>query len=241
MSSAVNGRPVGRVVGLWRYPVKSMGGEALPEAEVSWHGFAGDRRWAFIRDGVVRSGFPWLTLRERGDLAHYRPFFVEPARPDASPTMVRAPSGVTFDVVDPALAAELGPEVRVLKQDRGVFDPSAGSHHQRRRSPARRAGRRPARGRAVSPEHPGGGSRGRAVCRRRLGRLRAAHRGLRLRGRQAGRSLRGGHHRPATTERNPAILRTIVTDRQGSLGVYGSTVTPGRVAIRDPVVVDSPA
>jgi uncharacterized protein len=54
------------VVGLWRYPVKSMAGEALVAAEVSWHGLAGDRRWAFVRDGVVRSGFPWLTLRERG-------------------------------------------------------------------------------------------------------------------------------------------------------------------------------
>src|SRR3954462_12559876 len=40
-----NGRQVGRVVGLWRYPVKSMGAEALAEVDVSWHGLAGDRRW----------------------------------------------------------------------------------------------------------------------------------------------------------------------------------------------------
>ncbi len=40
---------VGRVVALWRYPVKSMAGEELDGAEVSWHGLAGDRRWAFIR------------------------------------------------------------------------------------------------------------------------------------------------------------------------------------------------
>ncbi len=66
MGCSRNGTSVGRVVGLWRYPVKSMAGEALKEAEVSWHGFAGDRRWAFIRDGMVNSGFPWLTLRERG-------------------------------------------------------------------------------------------------------------------------------------------------------------------------------
>ena len=61
----MSGREVGRVAALWRYPVKSMGGEVLSETEVSWHGFAGDRRWAFIREGVVRSGFPWLTIRER--------------------------------------------------------------------------------------------------------------------------------------------------------------------------------
>src|SRR6185295_9482134 len=108
MDSPTNGRQVGRVVGLWRYPVKSMGGEVLAEADVSWHGFAGDRRWAFIREGVVQSGFPWLTLRERGDMSHYRPFFVEPSRPDKSPTVVRTPSGSIFDVADPALAAQLG-------------------------------------------------------------------------------------------------------------------------------------
>lgn len=39
-----------------------------------------DRRWAFVRDGVVRSGFPWLTIRERSDMAHYRPAFLEPGR-----------------------------------------------------------------------------------------------------------------------------------------------------------------
>ena len=71
---------VGRVAGLWRYPVKSMAGEELDGAEVSWHGLAGDRRWAFIRAGQVRSGFPWLTIRERPELAHYRPRFADPGR-----------------------------------------------------------------------------------------------------------------------------------------------------------------
>jgi hypothetical protein len=59
------GRVVGRVVGLWRYPVKSMAAETLAEVDVSWHGLVGDRRWAFVREGAERSGFPWLTLRER--------------------------------------------------------------------------------------------------------------------------------------------------------------------------------
>src|SRR4029079_7729999 len=108
MRSSESGSVVGRVVGLWRYPVKSMCAEALAKAEVSWHGLAGDRRWAFIRDGVVQSGFPWLTLRERGDLNHYRPSFADPTRPDKSPTVVHTPSGATFDVTDAALAAELG-------------------------------------------------------------------------------------------------------------------------------------
>src|SRR6476619_3549536 len=113
---------VGRVVALRRYPVKSMAAEELDGAEVSWHGLAGDRRWAFVRDGVVSSGFPWLTLRERGDMSYYRPSLVEPERLDKTPTVVRTPSVVTLDVTDPALAAELGAGARVIKQDRGIFD-----------------------------------------------------------------------------------------------------------------------
>jgi len=44
---------------------------------------------------------------------------------------------------------------------------------------------------------------------------------------------------PVTTERNPEILRTVAGDRQGCLGVYGSTVEPGRVAMNDPVRIES--
>jgi uncharacterized protein YcbX len=118
-----SGRPVGRVVGLWRYPVKSMAAEPLSEVDVSWHGFAGDRRWAFIRDGVPQSGFPWLTLRERADLNHYHPSFLDPLQPDKSATVVRTPAGVTFDVADPVLAAELHPQgARAIKHNRGIFD-----------------------------------------------------------------------------------------------------------------------
>ena len=88
---------VGRVVGLWRYPVKSMAAEGLEDVEVSWHGLAGDRRWAFIRGGQVRSGFPWLTIRERPEMARYRPRFAEPDRPNGSLTLVRPPSGRELD------------------------------------------------------------------------------------------------------------------------------------------------
>jgi hypothetical protein len=42
---------------------------------------------------------------------------------------------------------------------------------------------------------------------------------------------------PVTTERDPAILRRVVDDRGGCLGVYGSTVEPGRVALNDPVLI----
>jgi uncharacterized protein YcbX len=43
-----DGKRVGRVAGLWRDPVKSMAAEEQAEANVSWHGFAGDRRRACL-------------------------------------------------------------------------------------------------------------------------------------------------------------------------------------------------
>lgn len=235
-------RQVGRVVGLWRYPVKSMGAEELAEAEVSWHGLAGDRRWAFIRNNVVHSGFPWLTLRDRGGLNHYRPSLVEPARPDRSPTVIRTPSGVTFDVGDPALSAELGPGVRVIKQDRGIFDTLplslittqtiaclgelVGVQLDVRRF-------RPNILVEAADEAPFAEDTW-VGCVLRIG-------GMRMRvDKRDGRCVVVTID-PVTAERNPEILRAVVRDRQGFLGVYGSIVEPGRIAVDDPVLVDSSA
>ena len=46
---------------------------------------------------------------------------------------------------------------------------------------------------------------------------------------------------PATKEREPAILRALARDRQGCLGVYGSIVEPGRVAVGDAVFLEAAA
>lgn len=243
MYAPQNGRPVGRVAGLWRYPVKSMGAEALAEADVSWHGFAGDRRWAFIRNGVVQSGFPWLTLRDRGDLNHYQPSFVDPARPDKSPTVVRTPSGVLFDVADPAIGAELAPDgARVIRQDRGIFDTFPLSLITTRtidrlgemvgaRLDVQRF--RPNILVEAADEAPFAED-GWVGCVLRIG-------GLRLRvDKRDGRCVVITID-PMTAERNPSILRTVAQDREGCLGVYGSTVEPGRIAMNDPVLIEGPA
>jgi len=234
-----HGGPVGRVVGLWRYPVKSMGGEALTEVDVSWHGFAGDRRWAFVRDGVAQSGFPWLTLRERGDMNHYVPSFLDPTQPDKSPTLVRTPEGVTLDVTDPTLAAQLWPAgTRVIKHDRGVFDTFPLSLITRQTIEEL------------------GGMVGSAldVQRFRPNLLVDVANGQPFAEDEwVGRVLRVGHLRmrvdkrdgrcavitidPATSQREPGVLRAVAQQRQGCLGVYGSTVEPGRIALDDDVLI----
>jgi uncharacterized protein YcbX len=44
---------------------------------------------------------------------------------------------------------------------------------------------------------------------------------------------------PVTLRRDPAILRAVARERDNRLGVYGSTVQPGRVAVGDPVELDA--
>jgi uncharacterized protein YcbX len=242
MADSQNGGPVGRVVGLWRYPVKSMAGEPLAEVDVSWHGLAGDRRWAFVRSGLAQSGFPWLTLRERADMSHYRASFVDAAQPDKSPTLVHTPSGLAFDVTDPALAAELWPQgAQVIRQNRGVFDtfPLSLITTQTIAQLGERVGSlldiqrfRPnilveATEQAPFLEDGWVG----AVLR--IG-------GMRMRvDKRDGRCVVITID-PVSTERNPAILRSVARDREGCLGVYGSTVEPGRVAVNDAVFVERP-
>ena len=48
---------IGHVEAIFRYPVKSMGGERLEVANLGWHGLEGDRRLAFRRIDD-RSGLP---------------------------------------------------------------------------------------------------------------------------------------------------------------------------------------
>ena len=240
MHESRNHRPVGRIVGLWRYPVKSMAGNPVPEVDVSWHGLAGDRRWAFIREGVVRSGFPWLTLRERGDLNHYHPSFVDPTQPDKSPTIVRTPSGAVYDVTDPALAAELYPSVRVIKQDRGVFDtfPLSLITTQTIDRLSELVGTKLEVER-FRPNILVDALDGEAFCEDAwVGSV------LRIGGMRMRIDKRDGRCAvitidPLTSERNPEILRTVARDREGCLGIYGTTVEPGRITLRDEVVVES--
>jgi hypothetical protein len=232
------GAEVGRVAAVWRYPVKSMAPDAVPSAEVSWHGVAGDRRWAFARERGEGSGFPWLTIRERPDMVRYQPRFADTERPDKSPVVVTSPTGTEFDVTDPALAAELGAGVRALKLDRGTFDTlplslistqavgALGDLAGRRLDPGRF---RPnllidAPGGAAFPEEDWVG------CTLRIGDAL-----VRLDGRDQRCVVVNVD--PTTAARDPVVFRTIARHRNARLGVYATTVRPGRVAVGDPVVV----
>ena len=58
---------IGKVDSLWRYPVKSMAGEALDEAFLGFAGVYGDRLFAFTSSAGPK-GFPFLTAREQHEM-----------------------------------------------------------------------------------------------------------------------------------------------------------------------------
>jgi uncharacterized protein YcbX len=228
-------REVGRVIGLWRYPVKSMAAEALSDVDVGWHGLAGDRRWAFVRGSVPRSGFPWMTIREDAAMLEHVPRFVEPGRPDKSRTVVRMPAGEELDVIDPALAASLGDDVRVIKHDRGVFDAMPLSLITTRAIAELESSvgfsLDPQRFRpnllveAGEPEDAWVGS----VLR--IG-------GMAMRVDQRDERCVIVNIDPATGARDASVLRTLARERSTCIGVYGSTVLEGRVAVGDAVLLE---
>jgi uncharacterized protein len=215
-----------------------MAAEALDEVNVSWHGLAGDRRWAFVQNGLERSGFPWLTIRERSDMWQYRPSFTDPDRPDTSRMLVRTPDGRELDVVNPALAAELGAGVRVIKQNRGVFDVSPLSLTTRQSVAA--IGElvgdtlEPRRFRPnILVESAGGEPFAEDRWVGRVLQIGAARMRVELRDERCVMV----NVNPATSERDASVLKAIARERDACLGVYGSTVTPGRIAVGDPVLL----
>lgn len=243
MSTPAPNRSVGRVVGLWRYPVKSMAGEPLTDVDVSWFGLAGDRRWAFVRDEAAHGGFPWLTLRQLPDMGQYEPYFTDPSRPDASPTMVKTPAGAEVDVTDAVLAEELYPAgTRVIRQDRGVFDafPVSIITTQTIRRLGELAGSEldPRRFRPnVLVEADGAEPFAEDEW---VGRVLWIG-GVRVRvDKRDGRCVVITID-PSTTERDPSVLRAVARHRDGCLGVYGSVVEPGRFSLRDPVSLEDQA
>ena len=116
---------VGEVEALFRYPVKSMGGEAVEEAELGWHGLDGDRRLAFHR-ADDRGGFPWLTAGKLPELILFAPQRRGPGVGGNLPTHVRTPEGKELAVFGQELATEVGRRhgspVEMMHLNRGIFD-----------------------------------------------------------------------------------------------------------------------
>jgi uncharacterized protein len=141
---------VGRVESVWRYPVKSMRGEELPEVFVGFAGVYGDRLYAF-RSSAAPKGFPYLTGREQETMLLYQPRFRQPERstkpgnlaeaealaPGVTPLYadrselmvdVDTPDGERLAIDDPRLLSMLRAGIRdrheltLLRSDRAMTD-----------------------------------------------------------------------------------------------------------------------
>ena len=126
---------IGQVEALFRYPVKSMGGERLEAATLGWHGIEGDRRLALRRIND-RSEFPWLNASKLPGLLRFAPHREEGGRQDGDqgdlpgdlhlPTHIRTPDGEAMPVFGEDLATEVGRRygapVEMMQLKHGIFD-----------------------------------------------------------------------------------------------------------------------
>jgi uncharacterized protein YcbX len=95
---------IGRVQEIWRYPVKSMGGERLPSAEILSGGIPGDRGWA-VRD-EVNGGI--RGAKKLPGLMGCQARYLEPPKPErAGPAEIVLPDGTQLTTDAPDAAARI--------------------------------------------------------------------------------------------------------------------------------------
>ncbi|MBZ0289667.1 MAG: MOSC domain-containing protein, partial [Anaerolineae bacterium] len=119
---------IGHIQAIYRYPVKSMAGEALERIPLGWHGLEGDRRFAFrrVRSHTEQGGFPWLTASKLPSLILYQPVRQDTAPDNHLPTHVRTPDGnllaIRSDALRDDISRRFGSEVELMQLKHGIFD-----------------------------------------------------------------------------------------------------------------------
>jgi uncharacterized protein YcbX len=230
-----------RVVELWRFPVKSLGGERLPAADVGPEGLAGDRQWALFDTGT---GFG-LTARRVPDLlfatARLRPGGgVEVVLPDGT---VTSDDGVLSDWLGRPVALRAAAEAVGTRRYENPLDVEADADWQ----PFEGAGgafhdNADFRVTLVSAGTLGGWDRRRFranVVLDGAGEDDLPGTRVRLGGalldveRPVMRCVMVTRPQPGGIGRDTGVLRTIHRERGGALAVGGRVRTPGRVAVGD--------
>jgi len=235
---------IGEVEALFRYPVKSMSGEHLEVADLGWHGFDGDRRLAFHR-ADDRGGFPWLTASALPELILFAPQRRGPAGDGNLPTHVRTPEGEELAVFGQELATEVGRRhgspVEMMHLNRGIFDEAsisvitsstvsevgrlAAQHPDVRRF-------RPNILIASVPSVPFGEDEwlGGVLS---FGETNGAP-AIAIVNRDERCSM--VNFDPDSARPAPEVLRAIVRARDNKVGVYGTVIRPGRLAVGAPIL-----
>jgi uncharacterized protein YcbX len=236
---------IGYVEAIFRYPVKSMGGERLEAANLGWHGLEGDRRLAFRRMDD-RGGFPWLTASKLPDLLLFAPQRREDGAQGDLPTHIRTPDGEEMPIFGEDLATEVGRRygspVQMMHLKNGIFDDASISVI------------------ASDTVHEIGRLSGRSLDVRRF-RPNVVVRLLRSLPFQEDEwvgsvlSFGEGDDAPAITATMrdlrcsmvnldpdsaslaPEVMKAIVRANQNNAGVYGAATRVGRVAVGQPILL----
>jgi uncharacterized protein YcbX len=236
---------IGYVEAIFRYPVKSMGGERLEAANLGWHGLEGDRRLAFRRLDD-HGGFPWLSASKLPDLLLFAPQRLPNGAQGDLPTHIRTPDGEEMPIFGEDLATEVGRRygspVQMMHLKNGIFDDASISVI------------------ASDTVHEIGRLSGRSLDVRRF-RPNVVVRLLRSLPFQEDEwvgsvlSFGEGDDAPAITATMrdlrcsmvnldpdsaspaPEVMKAIVRANQNNAGVYGAVTRVGRVAVGQPILV----
>ena len=236
---------IGYVEAIFRYPVKSMGGERLEAANLGWHGLEGDRRLAFRRLDD-RGGIPWLTASKLPDLLLFAPQHRQDGAQGDLPAHIRTPDGEAMPIFGEDLATEVGRRygspVQMMHLKNGIFDDASISVI------------------ASDTVHEIGRLSGRSLDVRRF-RPNVVVRLLRSLPFQEDEwvgsvlSFGEGDDAPAITATMrdlrcsmvnldpdsaslaPEVMKAIVRANQNNAGVYGAVTRVGRVAVGQPILL----
>jgi uncharacterized protein YcbX len=232
--------PVATICGLFRYPVKAMGAEALESVALGWYGVAGDRRYGFVQEDDV-SDFPWLTIREVPAMTRYGARCGSDAERDV-PKIV-TPDGHELAVTDAALADELaqarGKPIRLLRSFRGLFDcfPVSVLSRQTVNGLGELATRelQPLRFRPTILVNALGGAFAEEAWVGRTLALGSGDDAPRVRVDVRDRRCMVINFDHASAERDPTVLRAAARHRDACVAVYGSVERPGELRVGAPV------
>lgn len=223
---------LGVVADLWRFPVKSFGGERLRRAFVGPFGLLGDRRYA------VDGGEGPLTARRAPALLAFRAGYGETEV--AERVTVALPDGqvvpIDDDVLRAALREAIATDVSITESPLGIFD-AAPLHLLGEPSIA-------ALGEAVGMELDRRRFRANILVEPDGGKPFAEDGwiGGRLTIGEALVEVVVNTERcavttfdPDTQERHPDVLKALATTRENLFGVYARVLRPGWVATGDPI------
>lgn len=236
-------RPVATVRGLFRHPVKSMRGEALTNAALTWHGLEGDREFVFVKTGNI-TRFPWLTARDLPELVHYAAYLVDPENVRKSAVRVRTPAGQELAIHEDALRLELeeryGDALHLMRLSHGAPDGARlsvmGLASLRALGEGAGLELSPRRFRQNLWLEPANGEP--FIEEQWIGRLLIVGEGdgaARVRLNRPDARCMIVNLDPDGPGQQPSVLREIVATRGNYVGVYASVERPGRVQIGDPV------